>query len=280
MINGETKIVGLFGHPIEHTISPNMHNIAFKHLNLNYIYVPFNVKPQYLKSAIIGAKNMKIVGLNVTIPHKVNILNYLDYIEDSAKLIGAVNTIYFEDNLIKGYNTDGKGALRALKNVTLVKNKKISILGAGGAARAIAYELILDGVESINIINRDFNKAEKLKNNILSNIDCNIYVNNYDNLNNIIPETDILIDSTPVGMYPDVNAEPLVKSYMMHENLIVNHLVYNPIETSILKEAKKANATTISGLDMLIYQGIESLKIWTKKEAPYKLLKERLIKIL
>lgn len=280
LINGETKIVGLFGDPIEHTMSPNMHNTAFKYLNLNYVYLPFNVKYENLKSAINGAKNMGFIGLNITIPHKVNILNYLDYIEDSAKLIGAVNTIHFEEDFIKGYNTDGKGALRALKNVTSVKNKKVTILGAGGAARAVACELILANIDSINIINRDLNKADNLKNNILSNIDFDISIYNYDNLKNIIEKTDILIDSTPVGMYPNNNAKPLVNSEMMHSDLVVNHLVYNPLETTILKEAKKADAIPVSGLDMLIYQGIESFKIWTKKEPSYNLLKETLLKIL
>lgn len=280
LINSETKIVGLFGHPIEHSLSPNMHNTAFKDLNLNYVYVTFNVEPENLKTALMGAKSMGVIGLNITIPHKVKIINYLDYIDESASLIGAVNTIHFKDNLIQGYNTDGKGALRALENITSVKNKKITILGAGGAARAVVCELLLADVDSVNIINRDLNKAEVLKKNILSNIDVNINVDKYDNLKNIISETDILIDSTPVGMYPNNNAKPLVTSDMMHSDLIVNHLVYNPLETSILREAKKAEAIPISGLDMLIYQGIESFKIWTGEEAPYDLLKETLLKIL
>ena len=280
MINSETKIVGLFGHPVEHSLSPNMHNIAFEDLNLNYIYVAFDVKPKNLKTALIGAKAMQLIGLNVTIPHKVKILNYLDYIDESAKLIGAVNTIHFEDNLIKGYNTDGKGALLALENITSVKNKKITVLGAGGAARAVICELLLAGIDSVNIINRNLNKAEVLKKDILLNIDANINIDNYDNLKKIIPKTDILIDSTPVGMYPNNKAKPLVTSDIMHSDLVVNHLVYNPLETSILKEAKKADAKTVSGLDMLIYQGIESLKIWTKKEASYDLLKETLLKTL
>lgn len=280
MINSKTKIIGLFGHPVEHSLSPNMHNAAFNDLNLNYIYVTFNIKPENLRTGIYGAKSMGIVGLNITIPHKVNVLNYLDYIDDSANLIGAVNTIHFEDNLIKGYNTDGKGALRALKNVTSVKDKKVTILGAGGASRAVTCELLLSGIESVTIINRDLNKAKKMKNEIVSKINGEITIENYNNLKNIISKTDILIDSTPVGMYPNNNAKPLVTSDIMHSDLVVNHLVYNPLETNILKEAKKADAKTISGLDMLIYQGIESLKIWTKKEASYDLIKETLLKLL
>ena len=270
MINGKTKITGLIGDPVEHTLSPHMHNAGFSYFKLDYVYVPFHVKKEELKAAIIGAKSLDIRGLNVTIPHKIAVMKFLDEIDDTAELIGAVNTIKFDDKII-GHNTDGLGAIRAIEELTDIKDKKVVILGAGGASRAISFQAVLSGAGQVVIANRTIDKAIKLTDNLKNNLDADIKaIGLGDELGEELVDSDILINTTPIGMYPNINQKPLVTSDMMHEGLIVNDVIYNPLKTELLKEAHKTGAKTISGIKMLIYQGIESFKIWTGREPPVK----------
>ena len=279
MIDGNTNIVGLIGNPVEHSFSPFMHNAAFKKLNLNYTYLPFKVGDNELKNIIKGANSLNIKGLNVTIPHKINIMKYLDNLDPMAQLIGAVNTIDFSE--MKGYNTDGIGALRAIEDVTNINNKKLVIVGAGGASRAISFQFANTNLENIVILNRDINKAKNLSQDInKANLNVNTGFNSLNNLKTELSNADILIDTTSVGMSPNINDKAIASSDILHENLIVNDIVYNPLETVLLKEAKKANAKTISGLKMLIYQGAESFKIWTKEDAPIATMEEAILKHL
>ena len=159
MVNGRTNVLGVIGDPIEHTFSPAMHNAGLKALGLNYIYLPFHVLPQDLESAVCGARSLGIRGLNVTIPHKQNIIPYLDEIDPIAEMIGAVNTVKFDDDKTIGYNTDGYGCLRAISEVADVKNKKVTITGAGGAARAVAFQIAASGIGELSILNRNHKKA-------------------------------------------------------------------------------------------------------------------------
>jgi len=274
MINGKTKITGLIGDPVEHTISPHMHNAGFSYFNLNYVYVSFQVKKENLQAAIIGAKSLDIKGLNVTIPHKIDVMKFLDTIDTTAEHIGAVNTIKLDDE-IKGFNTDGLGAIRAIEELSAVKNKKIVILGAGGASRAISFQAVLSKAGRVIIANRTIDKALKLTDNLKNNLDADAMAMGLgDKLKKELLDTDILINTTPIGMYPNINQKPLVTSDMMHEGLIVNDVIYNPLETELLKEAHKAGAKAISGIKMLIYQGIESFKIWTGREPPLKVFED------
>lgn len=267
MITGKTKITGLIGDPVEHTLSPHMHNAGFSYLKMDYIYVPFQVKRENLASAVEGAHNLNITGLNVTIPHKIEVMNYLDEIDETARIIGAVNTIKFGE-VVKGYNTDGRGALRAVEEITKIKDKKIIVLGAGGASRAIAFQFLLSGAGKLVIANRTKDKAQGLALN-LSKIDGPVKaVGLGKDLQKELADADILINTTPIGMYPHTDQKPLVTAEMMREGLIVNDIIYNPLETGLLLEAQKAGARTISGIKMLIYQGIESFKIWTGREPP------------
>ena len=158
-IKGSTNIVGLIGHPVEHSFSPPMHNAAFDALNMDYAYVAFDVNPNDLKSAIEGAESLNIKGFNVTIPHKVDVMQYLDELDEVARLIGAVNTIDFKN--LKGYNTDGIGAVKAIEEVTSIKNKNVVVAGAGGASRAISFYIAKYGAESLTILNRNEAKAER-----------------------------------------------------------------------------------------------------------------------
>jgi shikimate dehydrogenase len=280
MITGKTKLTGLIGDPVEHTLSPHMHNAGFRYFNLDYVYVPFRVKKDNLNGAVEGARSLGMKGLNVTIPHKIEVIKYLDVVDYTAELIGAVNTIKF-DQETKGYNTDGLGAVRAIEELTTIKNKKIIILGAGGASRAISFQISLSGAGKVLIANRTQEKAFKLKENLIDKVDGDVEAIGLDDeLKEELRDADILINTTPIGMYPNIYQKPLVTSDMMHEGLLVNDVIYNPLETCLLNEARKAGAETISGVKMLIYQGIESFKIWTGMEPPVEVFQEALEKFL
>jgi len=277
MITGKTNVVGIIGDPVEHSLSPLMHNAAFEHLDMDYVYVPYHVKKGALESAISGAKSLGITGLNVTIPHKTEVIKYLDSLDKSAELIGAVNTIKFDENHAKGYNTDGIGAVKAVEEVSSVINKKVIILGAGGAARAIAFQMLLDGVASLVIANRTLEKAEQLQGDLVEKLNADVKsIDLGEELKKELSDADILINTTPIGMYPNVDQEPLVKAELMYESLIVKDCVYNPLKTGLIKEAEKCGATTISGLKMLIYQGMESFRIWTGLTPPLEIFENAL----
>lgn len=279
MITGKTSVFGIIGDPVEHSLSPGMHNAAFDSVGLDHIYVPFHVKTAELEYAINGARAMEIRGLNVTIPHKTEVIKYLDYLDIAAGLIGAVNTIEFGENGAVGHNTDGIGAIRAIEDVTPVKKKKIMILGAGGAARAISFQLLLSGAESLVISNRTIVKAEELKDDLVEKLDQEVIVTDLgQDLEKELEDTDILINTTPIGMYPNINHKPLITANMMHKELLVNDIVYNPLKTGLILEAEEAGAKTISGIKMLMYQGIESFRIWTGIEPPVEIFESALLK--
>lgn len=276
MITGSTNIAGLIGHPVEHSFSPPMHNAAFNALNMDWTYVAFDVEPSNLKSAIDGARSLNIKGLNVTIPHKIEVMKYLDEIDEVARLIGAVNTIDFRN--MKGYNTDGIGAVKAIEEVTSIKNKNVVVAGAGGASRAISFYIAKYGAESITILNRNVDKASDLAKDI--NLIDDVRADSISQINDYVREADILIDTTPVGMHPNVDADAIVGADDMHEDLVVFDAVYNPNETSLIKQAIKANAKPVYGIKMLLYQGAESFKIWTGQNPPVDVMEDALRKTL
>ncbi|NPA63099.1 MAG: shikimate dehydrogenase [Methanococci archaeon] len=282
MINAKTKVIGLIGHPVEHSFSPIMHNTAFKDKNLNYVYVAFDVLPEHLGDAIKGAKSLGIAGFNITIPHKVEVMKYLDEVDKDAKLIGAVNTVKIEDGKAIGYNTDGIGARKALEEeIGEVKGKNIVVYGAGGAGRAVAFELAKNN--RIIIANRTVEKAKNLAKEIAEKLNKKFGEDiKFSDLNVDLSDVDIVINATPIGMYPNVNVEPIVRAEQLREDMVVMDLVYNPLETVLLKEAKKANAKAINGLGMLIHQGAVAFKIWTGVEPNVEVMRkavERFLKL-
>ena len=278
-IKGSTNIVGLIGHPVEHSFSPPMHNAAFGALGMDYAYVAFDVDPLNLKSAIEGAKSLNIKGFNVTIPHKIEVMKHLDGIDDVAGLIGAVNTIDFKN--MKGYNTDGIGAVKAIEEVTSIKDKNVVVAGAGGASRAISFYIAKYGAETLTILNRNVEKADSLAGDVLdSDLIGDVKSDSISEIRSYIDDADILIDTTPVGMHPNVDAEPIVVAEDMHENLAVFDAVYNPNETVLIKESLKAGAKPVYGIKMLLYQGVESFKIWTGREPPVDVMEDALRKTL
>ena len=275
-IKGSTNIVGLIGHPVEHSFSPPMHNAAFNALNMDWAYVAFDVNPFNVKSAIEGAKSLNIKGFNVTIPHKIEVMKYLDEIDEVAGLIGAVNTIDFKS--MKGYNTDGIGAVKAIEEVASIKNKNVVVAGAGGASRAISFYIAKYGAESVTILNRNVEKAQSLADDI--NLIDDVNADSIKNIKDHVADADILIDTTPVGMHPNVNDDAIICAEDMHEDLVVFDAVYNPNETVLIKEAIKANAKPVYGIKMLLYQGAESFKIWTGQNPPVDVMEDALKKTL
>ena len=279
MIKGSTNIVGLIGHPVEHSFSPPMHNAAFEALGMDYAYVAFDVDPLNLKSAIDGAKSLNIKGFNVTIPHKIEVMKHLDEIDEVAALIGAVNTIDFKD--MKGYNTDGSGAVKAIEEVTSIKNKNVVVAGAGGASRAISFYIAKYGADSLTILNRNVEKADNLAKDVSnSNLINEVKSDSMSEINSHVTDADILIDTTPVGMHPNVDDEPIVLADNMHDDLVVFDAVYNPNDTVLIKEAVKAGAKPVYGIKMLLYQGAESFRIWTGRDAPVDVMEDALRKTL
>ncbi len=278
-IKGSTNIVGLIGHPVEHSFSPPMHNAAFEELGMDWAYVAFDVDPNNLKSAIDGAKSLNIKGFNVTIPHKINVMDYLDEIDEVASLIGAVNTIDFSN--MKGYNTDGIGAVKAIGEVTSIKNSNVVVAGAGGASRAISFYIAKYGADSLTILNRNIQKAQDLAGDVEgSDLIDEVGSDSISNISSYLDDADILIDTTPLGMHPHIDDEPIAIADNMHEDLTVFDAVYNPNETVLLKEAIKAGAKPVYGIKMLLYQGAESFEIWTGKKAPVDVMEETLRKTL
>ncbi|RLG33893.1 shikimate dehydrogenase [Methanosarcinales archaeon] len=270
------KVYGVIGNPIEHSLSPVMHNAAFEALGLDAIYLAFRVAEHDLGDAIRGAKSLGIAGLNVTIPLKEKALAFVEA-DDIASRIGAINTIDFTSGTPTGYNTDGIGALTVLKErVGEIRGKEVLILGAGGAARAIAFYLDTEGAR-LTIANRTEDRAAMLASS-LHNAD---FISlSEEELKRHIKDADILINTTSVGMYPRADAT-LVNAGMMHSRLVVFDIVYNPAETKLLREAKKAGVQTIiEGVKMLVYQGAASFRIWTGMEPPVEVMEAAVRKAL
>ena len=278
MITGKTKVVGVIGHPIEHSMSPPMHNNAFKELNMDYVYVAFHVLPENIEKLIESCKTLDIKGLNVTIPHKTSVIPFLDEIDPTAKKIGAVNTIQFKNGIAKGFNTDGIGAIKSIQEYTTLKGKNVLIIGAGGASKAISFTLINENINSLVIANRSKENACNLIENIRMQCDFEeiSYVDIKD-ASELIDDVDIIINTTPIGMYPKHEVEPPIKTDKINEKHIVMDVIYNPLETELLKEARLNGATTINGTSMLINQGLESFKIFTGCNASYKSFEEALM---
>ena len=280
-ITARTNVLCVIGHPIEHSMSPIMHNAALKDLSLDYVYVAFNIPPNDLKKAVLGFKMFSIKGINVTIPHKENIIPYLDEIDPLAEKIGAVNTIKNEGKYLIGKNTDASGAKKALLDAGCeIAGKKALILGAGGAAKAVSFAISED-LDAVYIANRTEKRAIKLAKDLTNKttikaVGKNMSINT---LKNLVNDVDILINTTPLGMYPDIDGSPISEE-ILHSNLFVFDIVYNPLETRLLKEARKIGCKTLGGLDMFVNQGALAFEWWTGKKPNLNLMKEKVVEFL
>lgn len=281
-ISGKTKVVGIFGYPIEHTLSPVMHNSAFLHLGLDYIYLPFQVKEVDLKYAVLSIKALDIRGVNVTIPHKEKVIKYLDEVSDDVLKIGAVNTILNNNGKLIGFNTDKFGFIKSITQAGItLQNKKVLVLGCGGASRAVCFGLLEEGIYSLYITDIFEKKAKKLKNDLKKFYkDKDIKVITTGSILEVLSNVDILVNATPVGMKPNTDASPVDTFEKSNNDLIVCDLVYNPVETKLIKMAKKQKLKTISGIDMLVWQGAKAFEIWTGIKPPYDIMREKVYKCI
>jgi len=262
-------------------MSPVMHNAAFKNKGVDYVYLPFRVKKEELGRAIEGMRALNMRGLNITIPHKVAVIQFLDELDPLADKIGAVNTIVNNDGVLKGYNTDATGFLQALRERGIEpEGKSVVILGAGGASRAISFILAERG-SSLVILNRTWDKAKICADRIseIFQSEATALKLNRENLAAALSKADILVNATSVGMSPNINETP-VTSNLLKPGLVVFDIVYNPIKTRLQKEAEVAGATVISGLDMLVWQGALAFEKWTGLKAPVELMREKVIRVL
>ena len=277
-ISGKTRVCGIIGDPVEHSLSPAMHNAAFQKLNLDFVYVAFRVGKDELREAIVGAKSLDIRGLNVTMPHKNAVMKYLDEIDPTARSIGAVNTILNDNGRLIGYDTDGIGALKALKeNGISLNGKKLLLLGAGGAGKAIAFHAAQE-VEELKILNRTTQKAKDLAEVLRKKFGKKIDGNSLSakTIKKELEDANIMVNATSVGMYPK-DDQSLIDPSWLRPNLCVMDIVYNPIETKLAKDAKSVGAKVVSGVEMLVYQGAASFEIWTNRPAPVKVMKQAIL---
>ncbi|PSF37776.1 shikimate dehydrogenase [Aphanothece hegewaldii CCALA 016] len=281
-ITGATQLLGVIGDPISHSLSPVMHNAALEALGLNYVYVPFQIKPQNLKTAIAGFAVIGVKGFSVTIPHKLDIIPLLSQVSQTAKLVGAVNTVWYTETGWCGTNTDVAGFLAPLKTLSYDWSQITPvILGNGGAARAVVVGCTQLGCPEINIVGRDPEKLELFKhtwNNLSSKI--NIYLP--EQLPELLPQTQLLVNTTPVGMYPKIDQSPIEAKILekLAAGAIAYDLIYTPNPTQFLQKARQQGAIIIDGLEMLVKQGAFALKIWTEKEPPIEIMERSLKKYL
>ncbi len=280
-ISGHTRVLCVIGYPIEHSMSPIMHNAVIRELKLNYIYLAFKVSPNNLNLAVKGFRAFNIKGINVTLPFKQKIMNYLDDIDPIAQKIGAVNAIKNDNGNLSGRNTDAEAAKNALINAGYTTSgKNLLILGAGGAARALTY-ILAEDINKIIIANRTEKRAIKLAKELKKNF--SIKVEGKRNSISVLKEeskkADILINTTPLGMYPSVEKSPIPAEFL-HKDLIVYDIVYNPLETKLMKDATKIGCNTIGGLDMLVNQGALAFEWWTNKKPNIDLMKNKIIEFL
>ncbi|MCS7108728.1 MAG: shikimate dehydrogenase [Sulfolobales archaeon] len=269
------RLICLIGDPVEHSISPVIHNEAFRRLGLNYIYLTFRVRSDDLEHAVKGLKALGAVGFNVTLPHKVSIIKYLDEVTPEAMSIGSVNTVVNDGGKLIGYNTDVVGVVNTFKSLGVnVLNVNAAVLGAGGASRAVINALIKCGVGKVLLINRTLEKAVEVARDCRSaspNTEVIPMELNSRNLQLALSQSEILINTTSVGMYPNVD-DSLVPKNLIRDDLIVMDIVYNPVETKLLRDAKERGAKTINGVYMLVHQAAAAFKLWTGVDPPLELM--------
>jgi shikimate dehydrogenase len=256
-----------------------MQEAAFAALGLNWRYLTIEVQPEDLEKAMDGVRAMGFKGLNLTIPHKVAVIPYLDRLSREAELIGAVNTVRREGKLLIGENTDGRGFLRGLREDAQVdpRGKTAVLLGAGGAARAIATELILAGLAELTVVNRSVDRGRRLVEELVEKTGAKVrFVEWPAPCYEVGSDVDLLVNATSVGLYPNVEAMPAVELRGASKELVVCDAVFNPAETMLLKHARAYGLKTLDGLSMLVYQGVIGFEIWTGQKAPEKVMKDAL----
>lgn len=281
-ITGHTRFGALLGSPVAHSLSPAMHNFSFMTLGIDAVYLAFDVGQEKLGGTLKVFRDLNPFGFNITMPLKKKVMEYLDSVSEAAGLIGAVNTIVNEDGKLTGYNTDGVGFVTSARRQGFDPDgTEVTILGAGGAACASAVQLALDGVKTLHIVNRrsgSWNAARDLADKICSRTACSADLNDLEDeqaLGDLIAKSDLLVNATSVGMAPDTDASLIRDLSVLRKDLMVADIIYNPRETKLMRQARNAGCRTFGGLDMLLFQGEEAFRLWTGKQMPVELVKER-----
>lgn len=278
--NYKPELVGVFGSPVAENPTVVMMEAAFRHLGIDWRYLTIEVKPEDLAAAIRGMKAFNMRGINLTIPHKIEVMRYLDEIADDARLIGAVNTVVNNDGRLRGENTDGKGFVRSLQDAfgNVIGGSHVFLLGAGGAARAIAVELALAGTAEITIANRNKAKGEALVATLNTETKCRARYLSWESALEIPKSVQILVNATSVGLFPNIDAAPSIDYSSIRSGMIVCDVIPNPPRSLFLRHAEECGAKTIDGLGMLVNQGVIGFKLWTGLDAPRPVMIEALSK--
>jgi len=269
-ISGKTKICGLFGFPVAHTLSPAMHNAAFQYLNINSVYLPFSVDPKKIKDAVSSLVALDLMGVNVTVPHKQEVMKYLDSISKEAKIIGAVNTIVVRDGKLHGYNTDGMGFIASIEEDLKIDVKGMSmfLLGAGGGGRAVAVQSALSGLKKVYISDKDHKRAKDLVKSVPGK--KAELLTDLKEIRSIVRKSDIIVNATPIGLHED---DPVsIPPEWIPEGKVVYDLIYNPAKTKLLMSVR--GCVTVNGLGMLLHQGAKAFELWTGEKAPVEIMRK------
>lgn len=273
-LNSKTQVVGILGWPVSHSVSPQMHNAAFEHLGVNFAYIALPCAPEQLGAALMGMRAMGLCGANVTIPHKEAVFEHLDQVSELSQRSGSVNTLYFQDGQLCGTTTDGLGALAHMESEGIqINGSTIALLGYGGSAKSIAHALAHSrNPKQILICGRDASKAQALIES-LSDYTTPVQFVALEQFGNWAPSIDLIINTTPLGMSPNVDQSPLGAQDLLARHTVYD-IVYNPRQTLLLQNAQSVGAKTLSGLGMLIHQGALSQELWTGQKAPVDIMFE------
>lgn len=283
MISGKTKLTGFFAKPASHSLSPLMHNLAFSHWGIDAVYLAFEVDQTNLRQAVESIRTFDMLGVNVSMPNKTAVLAYLDQLSPEAELIGAVNTIVHQEQRLIGYNTDGMGFVRSVNETGHpIKNQKIVVLGAGGAAKAIVVQMALEGAQEITIykrLNATFLPLKEYFVKVSEKTGCPIRLHDYADESQLaldLSQANLLINATDIGMGSKKDQLPIADVKLLHSQLAVFDLIYSPSETRLIQEAKKMGIKAYNGLGMLIHQGAIAFELWTHREMPVQNIREQL----
>lgn len=281
-ITGHTGLTGLLGSPVAHSISPMMHNEAFRQLGLDYVYLAFDVGTEKLETAVEGLRAMNVRGFNLTMPDKNLMCSLCDRLSPAAEIIGAVNTVVNDHGIFTGHTTDGVGYMRAARDAGFdLKGRKMTLLGAGGAATAILVQAALDGLSEISVFSihdQFYERAQRTVSILNERTACKVRLFDFEDpsvLRREIADSYILTNGTSVGMSPNSDRSIITDPSFFHEDLVVSDVIYNPKETLLLRLAREAGCPTFNGMYMLMYQGAESFRLWTGQDMPVSVIKEK-----
>jgi len=278
-IDARTKLCAVIGDPVEHSLSPAVHNAAFAALNLPYVYVAFRVRD--VAAAVAGIRGLGLAGASVTIPHKTAIIPYLDELDGQARRVGSVNTVVNRNGRLLGYTTDGAGALRAMDAAGVpVKSSRVALVGTGGAARAVAFALLSAGCGPVTLVGVERDQMAALAGDLAeAGGSIKAVAAGGADAERAIAAADLIVNCSPVGMHPDVNETP-VPARLMHEGQSAFDAVYNPMETRFLREARGAGCRAVSGVEMFVGQAAAQFELWTGREAPVGVMREVVVEAL